>query len=594
MILGSGRSDGAGLAWIAVALAYAAYLAIFLPLIPASGTGLGADYSLHLPNLLAGYFLYLNGGLFSVPWFNPGQCGGVPFLADLNVGFYSLPQFLAFVADPLVAVRVTFAAFAAAGAVGFYLLARRAFALSLAASAVAAVLFLFNGMFAYRMAIGHLTFHPFMLAPWIALCLLRGTVLGSLIAGALFAYAFQAGMIHGIGPVAFAVAAIVLIHGIRYGHSARPWLAFVGAAVVAVALSATRLAAALALARNFPRDQYALPGFPDLVEALRVALLSLLGLPPVAEAWQSLANTDAFLGREEWEYGVGPIALLLVVAGAAALVVHGRRLARHLPALVALAAILALPLLLNWYVPAWNALLKEMPLLGSSTTLVRWFMLYIPVVVLLAALAFDRLFSVEMRVPAMALAVLAIGLPNAIIDKGTYRAQRYDAAPIVTAWHAGRIVPVTDIVANPDATPERRVRIGANNAIAAGHSQLDCYQPVFGYQLQTFPVGNLHPGPISDVSPPGTLNLKNPACYLFPGANACRPGDEFRVDQATSAASFAAYEPFPFARPPLQLAAGWLNLVALIGFILAIPILLLRAKSRPAPPRRLDASGTAR
>jgi hypothetical protein len=565
------------LAWLAIALAYAAYLAIFLPLVPADGQALGADYMLHLPNLLAGYFLYLKGGLLSVPWFNPGQCGGVPFLGDLNVGFYALPQFLSFVIDPLAAVRATFAIFAAVGAVGFYVLARRAFALSPAASAVAAVLFLFNGCFAYRMAIGHLTFHPLMLAPWIALCLIRGNALGALIAGGLFAYAFQAGMIHGIGPVALAAAAIVLIHGIRSGGQRwQPWAAFAAAAAIAVALSATRLTAAIAFAENFPRAQYPLAGFPSLIDALRIALESLFYFPPTAEAWSSLANTDYFLDREEWEYGVGSIAAVLIIAGAVLLLLRHRSvLARHAPAIAALLMLLAVPLLLNWYVPAWNALLKQVPLLGSSTTLVRWFIAYIPVAVLLAALSFDELVTAPSRIVTMVAILATIVLPNWLVDKSTYIGH-YDATPIVTAWNRGIVAPVTTIVANPAATPERTVARGANNAIATGASQLYCYQPVFGYQLETFPFGNLHAGPVTDRAADGSFNLKDPACYLFPGANACRPGAEFRADQVAVAAAFSAYEPIPFARPGLQVAAGWANLAALIAFLLALPVAAFR------------------
>jgi hypothetical protein len=596
MILRAARNESAVLAWAAIALAFAVYLWIFLPLIPADGRGLGADYSLHLPNLLAGYFLYREGGLFSLPWFNPGQCGGVPFLADLNVGFYSLPQFLSFAVDPLVAVRATFVVFAAVGAAGFYALARRGFGLSPAASAVAAVLFLFNGTFAYRMAIGHLTFHPLMLAPWIALCLIRGTALGALLAGALFAYAFQAGMIHGILPIAFASAAILLAHGIRYGQRRAPWLAFGASAAIAVALSATRLAAAIAFARNFPRDQYSLGGFGDLATALWIALQALFApLPPAIEGWQAMQNADTFLDREEWEYGVGALAALLIVAGGAMLLVRANRnLLRHGPAIVGIGLILALPLLLNWYAPEWSALLKRVPLLGSSTTLVRWFMLYIPIVALTAALAFDRLFTPATRPLVLAIAVAATVLPAAFVDKGMYRDQRYDATPIVAAWRGGRTVPVTDVVINVASTAERRVRIGGNNAIAGGHSQLYCYDPVFGYQLQTLPFGSLHAGPVSDIAPGGALNLKNPSCYLFPGANSCRPGDEFSVAQAGAADAFARYEPFAFGLPPLQVAANWLNLLALVGFVLAVPVLAWRNRSRTGASRGLDAMPPAR
>jgi hypothetical protein len=575
-------------------MAYGAWLAIFLPWMARDGQLLGADYMLHLPNLLAGYFFYLKNGLLAVPWFNPAQCGGLPFLADLNVGFYSLPQFLSFVIDPLQAVQATAAIFAALGGVGSYLLARRAFALSPAASAVAAVLFMFNGCFAARMIAGHLTFHPLMLAPWIALFVLRGSAAGALIAGALFAYAFQAGMIHAIGPVAFATAAIVLIHGIRFGQRWQPWAALAGAAAVAVALSATRLAATVAFAENFPRQQYPLAGFPSLWTAFRIALEALFYAPPTAEAWSALANTDPFLDRQEWDYGLGPIAALLILAGGVALLLRRADvLWRHLPALLVLAAILAVPLLLNWYVPAWNAVLKDVPLLGSSTTLVRWFIVYIPVGVILAALAFDALVEMPARLPAMAAMLVTIILPNWLIDKSTYQ-RTYDATPVVAAWHRGVVPPVTAIVELPRSNPDRRVERDANNAIADGHAQLYCYQPMFGYQLQTFPVGSLHAGPVTDMSPAGTLNLKNPACYLFPGANNCRPGDEFRSDQASMAASFATYAPVPFARPALQIAAGWVNLLALIVSVIALPVLLWRNRGKGASPPRLDAVRPAR
>jgi hypothetical protein len=58
------------------------------------------------------------------------------------------------------------------------------------------VLFLFNGFYAYRIIIGHLTFHPIMLVPWLAFVLLPGRrprtfadgAVAAVIGGALLAY----------------------------------------------------------------------------------------------------------------------------------------------------------------------------------------------------------------------------------------------------------------------------------------------------------------------------------------------------------------------------------------------------------------------
>jgi hypothetical protein len=599
MILAGRRNDGAWMAWLAVA--YAAYIAIFLPLLPADGHGLGHDYALHLPNLLAGYFYYLRNGLLAVPWFNPGQCGGVPFIADLNVGYYSLPQFLTFIVDPLAAVRATFAIFAAIGAVGTYVLIRRRFRASDAAAAVAAVLFLFNGFYAYRVIIGHLTFHPFALTPWLAVLFLPGIrsrgvardAVAAIIGGAFLAYMFQAGMVHGMVPVALAVAVILLAHGSIAGHSWRPWRRFAAAIAVSLALSASRLVAALAFLRNFPRSEYPLPGFASLADAFHYAFLSLFWEPSPA-GLAALSNTFIVLDRHEWEYGVSLLAAGLIAVGAVAVVAawvrntdRGARLLRALPVIGAVAVILFLPLALNWYVPAWNAFLKEVPLLASSSSLLRWFALYIPVATLFAGLAVDRAVSPGARwlvVPAVVLLVVAL---NAFTSKAYYTGQHYNADAVTTAWRSATtpatVPPVT-------ALAFRVAGMNSNAGVAIGHSDIDCYQPMFGYYREHLVTTNIHAGPVTDVDAAGNLNLKNPACYVFPAENACRPGDDFSVADKTAAASFVAYRSFEFRASMAQHAADWLNLAALIACAGALIVLPLRR--RGAPPR-LDANRDA-
>lgn len=584
-------------AWAALAACYVAYLAIFLPLLPAGGVGLGHDYSLHLPNLLAGYFFFLRNGLWSVPWFSPGECGGVPFLADLNVGYYSLPQFLTFVVDPLIAVRVTFAVFAAVGGLGAYALARARFHATRAAAVVAAVLFLFNGFYAYRVIIGHLTFHPIMLVPWLAFVLLPGRrprtfvddAVAAVIGGALLAYMFQAGMIHGMVPVTLAVTVVLLAHGQIFGHAWRPWVVLAGAVLVSVALSATRLTAAFAFLQNFPRTDYPLPGFASLWQALRFAAESLFWIPSVASGWNALVNTDYFLDRHEWEYGLGPAAAVLIAGGGLAVAAawarrddRAKRLLRALPVAIAVGAILAIPIGLNWYAPGWNAFLKGLPLLASSSSLLRWFMLYVPLAALFAGLAVDRAISAGARIPVMLAVVAAVVAFNAVSDKSFYAGQRYDARAIVAAWRSaasGGEVPAIAAIALPgDGSPAMRKALGRGDALAAGRSQLFCYQPMFGYELEHFDATSLHAGPIADVDPSGNLNLKNPACYLYPEENRCRPGADFPATGIAAATAFAAYQPFPFQVSPLQRAANWLNLAALVGCAAALGLLPLRRR----------------
>ena len=120
-----------------------------------------------------GYFWYEANGLLSVPWFTPSFCGGLPKFPNPQALYFSVPQLLVFFVDPLQGIRLTLLLFGFVGLAGTYALLRRAFAVSRPVALFGGTLFLFNGLYAHRMLIGHLTFHSFMLVPVLALLLLR-------------------------------------------------------------------------------------------------------------------------------------------------------------------------------------------------------------------------------------------------------------------------------------------------------------------------------------------------------------------------------------------------------------------------------------
>jgi hypothetical protein len=172
------------------------------------------------------------------------------------------------------------------------------------------------------------------------------------------------------------------------------------------------------------------------------------------------------------------------------------------------------------------------------------------------------------------------------VDKTEYHSLPYDGAPIVAAWHQGGVIAITTLARADTGGANGPVPHNANNAIADGASQLRCLQPAFGYWLERFHVGALHPGPVLAPAAPGVLNIKNPACYLFPAANGCQPADEFRDDQASAAVAFAAYRSFPFVRPLMQVAAGWVNFVALVALFVALLLYAARAGLDALPRSR--------
>jgi len=591
-----------------LALPFAAYLWIFLPLIPADGHAMGHDNAMAMPNLMAGYYWFLKNGPFAVPWFSPGECGGVPFIADLTVGYHAFPQWATFVLGPIAAIRLTFTVFALLGAIGFFVLMRGPFHASEWAALTSAVLFLFSGFYTYRAAVGQLL-HAFTLTPWLAWVLLAArpralsvawhAVLCVVIGGLIIAYMVHSGMVHIIPPAAIAVAVILLVHGQIQGHRLQPWLIFVGSIVASIAFSGLRLSAAIAFLTHFPRNDLPLPGYPTLLDAAKSAFRLLFWWPPQDAGTQmtNLIRPQGF-ARHEFEYSTGPVSLILLVAGAAASLqqtwrnggVALHRLARALPVAVAITATLAIPIFLNWYYPPWNATLKSWPYFQSNSTFIRWFALYVPLVVLFAGLAFDRLVARgTVAVIGLATITLATIVWALLSDLTYYKAQPYDGAAGEMSWRATKSaadVPVVTEMTISDFVKVPVTRL--NDSIFNGQSQLWCYQPIFGNVRESMIVKAMREGPALADLGNGLLNVKNPACYLFPKENSCRPGEHFHIEQRDAAEHFLRYEPFPFQVSALQRIADSINCYSLL---LAGLLLIFLAGKTGLSMRRIRAKG---
>lgn len=569
-------------------LIVAIYAAIFLPYMPNAQGALGGDYSLHFPALLVGYFWFLQNGAFQIPWFSPATCGGFPYFSDPNVAYHSVPQLLMLFMEPVRALQITFLAFAFIGCCGFYVLARRACGVSRAASALAAVIFTFNGLYAYRMLIGHLTFHAFMLVPIAIAAVLphqspsygKGSVLPRIcIAGLCFAYMFQSGFVHGILPMLLAVTILLLLQGIRFGFSATPWLALAITGFLAIGLSAVKLSSELALLSQFPRDLYPLLGIEGTWNAISTILRTLF-TAEVADIHPPWKNAVFTIERHELEYGITLIPGMLLLGASAMYIFQAIRNSPvrapqpwHIAAAAGILLLLTIPLALNVYREDWNLFLKSLPFFRNNFILLRWFSAYIPVALVFAALAFDfimRQFPASSWVGA-GFACYNIGLvllSTAQADKHHYEDQHYSIAPITAAYRQARqthaVVPITTIISGAN-----RVSPFANDSMVLGESDLKCYQPLLGYRQERFNPDPLRPGPVVQLIDREYINLKNPICYLYPIENQCSPGDAFRASDIEIATRFLYYASIPFLMPVSLRAAFWINLAA-VAFVILV------------------------
>jgi hypothetical protein len=550
--------------------------------------GLGHDYSFFLPAILSNYYWAQVNGPWLPPWFTPAFCGGQPSFADPQSLYYSVPQLLAAYFDPVASLFWTLQIFSALGFLGAYLFLHQSINTSRPAAIVGAALFALNGFFSHRILVGHLSFHAIMLVPllvWTATASstrarLRspqswaGVALGAVI----MAYWVLSGMAVLLLPALLSSLLLLCVYGLSGRPLTGPSLQFATSVLWGAAMSATKIVASLAYMHQFPRTPYALGGFPTTWDSLQFAWAAVFLVP---EHISAISAAQLAMSRHEFEFSVTPVAAILLISGGSIWIV--RRLRRdHEKNLFAwrstglgllLLIFLSIPIVLNTaYGPQWETLLKAIPVIKSSSTLLRWFVAFIPVTCIAVALCIDTISNkTSLRIILATAAVVAAVFIHFQSDLRFYAAQPYDPRPIQLAFEKARSKPVLPAIQNMAVMVDDKgnaiAPLNRNNLLIQGDSSLLCYNPIFGYRLEGFPIGELHPGPALSVQN-GYLNLKNPSCYLYPEENQCKPGTHFSIIQEDDAKDFLAYRSFNFHLSPLQHLANWLSLSVVLGTII--------------------------
>jgi hypothetical protein len=560
--------------------------------------GLGHDYSGGLPGLLAEYYWSLREGPFEPLWFTPAFCGGIPGFADPGGGFYSFPSLLVRLLPigPTEAFFATLLVFSGLGYAGLFVFARSV-SLSVWAAALAAILFALNGFHTSRMLVGHTGFHGFMLVPWLAWCMtfrgahsalqVRSEVAGAaVLAGLVFAYWFHSGAASLLLPLLLSSMGLMLIALLKGASFGRLVIRGAAAAVVGVGLVASKLSASMAYLANFPRSDYKLPGFASFWDSLQFGFLTLFASPADIAPWVSVrvTNLQWALDRQELENGVTWVPLILLALALGAWLSRRSGQESQVPHFSlddqkidfaalsywsALILILMIPLAINTYGESWNAFLKSVPLIGSSSSVIRWYFLYIPLVVLAAGSALDYLSDrPSARRNTAIVGIFAALFLMSQVDREFYKNQSYDPKPVESAFLEARKTPgfapqIQYVGAFVDASGQVQLTGNRNDLLTQGISQLACYVPIFGYRLEHFPFKSLRPGPSLEVTD-GVLNVKNPACFVFPKENACQPGDHFTASDISRAQRFLNYQSIAFKKSDRQILADRITQVTLV------------------------------
>lgn len=564
------------------------------PYFPNAHREIAGDFAYFFPRLYDGALWLRENGPFAIPWFTPSFCGGLPTFANPQDDYFALPQILDHAVGPLAAIQTTAMVFGGLAFVGGYRLARDVFAAARGAAAFAGSLFALNGFYVWRMVAGHLAFHPVALVPLVAWGTLAPAAEGDrrrvlsgriVLAGIALAYVVAGGALQHLPLVVLSVVAIALLGAVATGASGHDATGFAArlaiALAIGLALVAGKLAAVLSFIAHAPRELYSIPGVRTPGDLVELVLVPLAWRPRMNHLAGAIVNTRWSWNVSEFELGVGPLPFAILVVGAVVGSIrvglewaHGSFgetrgvLVRRAVWAGALAALLAAPLVLDVYRPGLGAVVKAIPILRSMHAFFRYDALFIPVLVLGSALVVSRL------VPARAQWAVGIAAVAFLVAS-----DRNDAR--LAADYGGGYVPDAIELAHADLARTGAVppitTIGpididgrgafARGQIAVGVSAYPCYEPMFGYLLETFPKNALHTGPITDETT-GAYNLLDPSCFVFPEANGCAPGDRIRVEEKERFERLRAHQPLPFARPWWQTLANAVSLLALAGLVL--------------------------
>ena len=572
------------------------YLEFVGKFFPGPNGMLGQDYEYFLPLVLVGKYILFTNGFLTAPIFSPSFCGGLPFLSNPQSVYYSIPQVLSEFLDPVFSFYITAISSATTGAICTYFLLRRRFHLSCEAAAIGGVLFLFNGFILHRMLIGHVTYHSVGLTPLCCFLLLTqrsrssiddrylslGNLARSLGIAVILAYFVYSGALNMVVPLVLAVLLVWLVHAI-VGVPSYPSL-WVGALGILFGgmLSAAKLAPAFVYVQAFPRPgQLRLFDTPfDLLTHLAAGLF-----------FPFLLRDKGYFMRHEGEFGVGIIPPFVIILALISTIhrkklkVFARRILEKWPYWLGLLVNCLVPIIVNYGGQGFDVVLKRIPYINNNTMLIRWFWIYIPMLCMMVGILFDYVVRTAfMRVLGLVISALVTVIIATETDHNYYfHQQTYNPSSMIMA----------NAALENGKPPPQIVSIGLgesefpNDGFVHGISQYPCYEPLFGYDLETFPPG-LKTGHISGR---GLPSLRNPACYIYGAANGCSPGEVFAPIDADQATMFAQYRNFRYIMPAWQKIADCLSVLTLL-VVLVFPVYAIVCLTRRRITRKHPAEAT--
>jgi len=574
-----------------------AHQIIFQNFFPNINSYLGHDYSFFMPNLIFGK-IWFQKNLFSIPWFSPSFCCGVPFFADPQSGFYSFQQIIFILFSPVMALKLSFLFHSLISFFGFFFLVNKSFKLNIYLSLLAATLFLFNGFFNYRAIIGHLSFLSYAFIPLYSLVLIHSfekreekikSFFYLLISSLLFANFIHSGASSLIVVISLSIIFILSLY-IYINGNLKIVNKFTYSILIGLIISSSKINASFAFINNFTREYPALL-FKNSFDFFENTLRSLFFYPNEDKFnLKTINNVTNNLQIHEMEFGLSvvPLIILLIFVFKIKKVNLVKLNFIKFFSLIIFFSIIAFVILLNLSNNSLGEMLRKLPVIKSTWVHYRLISIYIIPIILITCLLLNELnFNKKDTRFLVFLLLIIIIFQEYNYNKNFYNDQTYDPKNIENFYKDKDKINnlrVEEIIIFLDKNKKPVITKQRNDAFIYNFSPLFCYNPIFGYNLEQlqkneFTFNNtikINDNLISYKGNPklnkkDKTNFFNPSCFVFPKENNCKPGDLFKKSQLQNLENFLNYKNFKFN---LSTSQKIFNLASLISFILTFLFIL--------------------
>ncbi|MBF0363224.1 MAG: hypothetical protein HQK49_19535 [Oligoflexia bacterium] len=570
------------------------FVLIFSDFFPNENKLFGHDYS--ILSYFLNYAIWIKqNGWFSLQWFSPSFCAGIPGFADPQNEFYSLQNVFLYYFGPVNGVFALSIFSLTVSLISSCLLLNKVCNVSLWTSLLGANLFVFNSFFISRLIVGHLTYLNYLFIPFVLYCIfgIKDLLISILLVALVVTYFIFSGSVF-VVILSFAVCVFFAFYfniDVRFSFK-NSILRIASGFFLAVIFSSMKLIAAISYYSKFSKSFYPIPGINSLFNSFLYPLKLLIFVPPDFALKDEWSNIIWSIQRHELEYQMGIIPFfILALAGVCFFYRYSNKKKLDIEfkfnlkssaiwSIIAILILLIIPVILNYHNDILYPFFKKIPIVNQLSAPTRWYAIYIPIIIFVAidiSRILPRLFH-NSKVQIILISIVCINFY--LSDRGHYQNEKYKANIILSAFadldNFAKNHSITNILI-PGFYKERKdltalSLLFPNEPFIYKYTSTICYAPIFGYRLEILPKMKVKTGSVF-LEENGFLNINDPRCYLFPQENNCKAGDRFKLTELDIVKNFVNYKEIPFKMSIMQMIA---NIISPASIVLGLMILLGR------------------